>query len=62
MSKSIMEDLIFYSGLEEGFFKESFEALVREHGRDPETIDLDGLREILADELQDALLRAKKEI
>jgi len=60
MGKDLVKDLSFFSGLEEKFFNEQFENLLKKHGGHPEELNLGQLREILVEELQEVFLELKR--
>jgi hypothetical protein len=53
---TLISELRETSGLDEGFFDSQMGALIQNYSLNPETLELDQLREVLADYLQALIL------
>lgn len=60
MGKNLVQDLSFFSGLEEKVFNKKFDELLKKHGSSSAQLSLGELREILAQEIQDVFLELKR--
>ncbi len=60
MKNSLIEEIIKACDLPEFLVKKELYEIIRSQNKNPESIDLESLREVLAKYVQDALLEAKK--
>ncbi|MBK9324696.1 MAG: hypothetical protein IPM97_17410 [Bdellovibrionaceae bacterium] len=59
MGNTLLETLIFSTGLPEGDIRRELQALMVQYGKTPETLTMDDLRQLMRDYVQDVLLEAK---
>lgn len=59
MGNTLLETLIFATGLPEGDIRRELQALMVQYGKTPETLTMDDLRQLMRDYVQDVLLEAK---
>lgn len=61
MGETLAQTLIEATGLPEKSLEKEFNALLAKHGKTPETMTLDDLREVMADYLQTVFLELHNE-
>lgn len=62
MGNSLLETLVFATGLPEGDIRRELQALLQKYGKNPENITMDDLRQLMRDYVQDVLLETKESL
>jgi hypothetical protein len=62
MGPALLEMLVLATGLPEGQVRRELETLMQKYGKDPETLTMDELRQLMRDYVQDVLVEAKERL